>query len=257
LIAQKLEKLYTPLTEAKDEIRRRWADLGLRKKVEEYLGVLSPGMGDESRAFYCRTVLTPHREFHRFIALACEAGLTPVGAEYLDDCFNSLNPDKLGLVRMTFLKGRNRLDEPIFKRKMVTGGDINGKSFTSILTLWGENLVDFHHRSLRTFFPDLVPVNEYAWIRTHGTSPRAYYPANFARFICHGILFENFLVTNGELAFTRDVVIPAFETVTTSFGMKPLIVRLLPQESENDPSWTWYDTEMEHLVSREMLSTKN
>jgi len=172
--------------------------------------------------------------------------------EYLDDRFCNLNADKLGLVRMTFSKGTNHHGEPLFLRKMVTAGDIDGRLFKTIQTIWGENLVDFHHRVLRLSYPEVRPWNESSWFRTHGDSPNQFYPAHLARFICHGVMFENFLSNRHEEAFTRDVVLPAFERVCSRFGMKPLVIRLLPEESEDDPSWTWYEAGMEHPFIEEM-----
>jgi len=37
------DEIYTPLEEARDEIRRRWADRDLRRRVEEFLGGTPPG----------------------------------------------------------------------------------------------------------------------------------------------------------------------------------------------------------------------
>jgi hypothetical protein len=251
-----LDEIYTPLEEARDEIRQRWANQELRQKVEEFLGGVPPGVNSAPRAFLCRTIHTPNREFHRFIELASNTCLAPALNEYLDDRFCSLNPDKLGLIRMTFLRGHNRIGKPIFQRKMITDGNINLMPFTTIRTLWGENLIDFHHRILRNSFPSLVTENKSAWLHIHGVSAREFYPAHLARFICHGILFESFLETSDEFVFTKDVVLPALETVCSLFGMKPLIVRLIPEESENDPSWTWYEGEIHNLVTQELQTSQ-
>ena len=215
------DEIYTPLEEAQDEIRRRWADQNLRRRVEEFLGGTPPGASDEPRAFLFRTIHSPNREFHRFVELTRQVGIPVSAMEYLDDRFCNMNADKLGLVRMTFSKGTNHHGERLFRRRMVTAGDINGRVFTTIQTIWGENLVDFHHRALQLFYPDIKPLNESLWLRTHGDSPKQFYPAFFARFIGHGVMFESYLSTRNEEAFTRDVVLPAFEHVCSHFGMKP------------------------------------
>ena len=247
-----LDEIYTPLEEARNEIRQRWANQELRQKVEEFLGGEPPGVNSGPRAFFCRPVHTPNREFHRFIDLASDAYIAPALMEYLDDRFCSMNSDKLNLVRMTLLKGLNHRGEPIFQRKMITDSIPEGMPFTSIRTLWGENLVDFHHRSLRTLFPSLVTENESAWLHIQGVSAREFYPAHLARFICHGILFESFLETSDESVFTKDVVLPMFKTVCSLFDAKPLIVRLLPEESADDPSWTWYEGDIWNIVNKEL-----
>ncbi len=73
-----------------------------------------------------------------------------------------------------------------------------------------------------------------------------------AFFICHGILFENFLLKGDEGNFTREIAWPAIQRVTKHFGLKPLIVRLLPEESKADPYWCWYPGHLEEEVRRLM-----
>lgn len=249
-----LEDLYTPLEEAKIELQRRQEDHDLHRQVDEFLGGTSLGVGKEPRAFLCRTIQTPNREFFWFAKQAEAACLIPAAQEYLDDRFCSMNPDKLNIVRMTFYKGKNRHNEPIIRRITVRAGDKDGIPFSAIATPWGENLIAFHHKILRQFFPNIIPVNESAWYRANGGTPEKFYPAHFARFLCHGILFENYFATRHEAPFTRDVVLPAFESVCSRFGLKPLIVRLLPDELAGEPSWTWYDSEIENLVRQELSS---
>jgi hypothetical protein len=251
----KLESIYTPYEEAKVEILRRREDPDLRRMVEEFLGGPPPGRPDEPGAFLCRTVQTPNREFFRFMELASSIGLAPHAQEYLDDRFCSMNADKLGAVRMTFHHGINRRNEAVFRRCVIVAGNSwDGAPYQDLRTKWGENLVQFHHGLLRTFFAGLTLINESAWYRARGASPREFYPAHYARFICHGILLETYLETPQESPFIHEVVLPAFERVLSLFGRRPLIVPLLPPESAADPSWTWYDQEVERIVLGKLAS---
>jgi hypothetical protein len=223
--------------------------------VEEFLGGPPPGRPDEPGAFLCRTVQTPNREFFRFMELASSIGLAPHAQEYLDDRFCSMNADKLGAVRMTFHHGINRRNEAVFRRCVIVAGNSwDGAPYQDLRTKWGENLVQFHHGLLRTFFAGLTLINESAWYRARGASPREFYPAHYARFICHGILLETYLETPQESPFIHEVVLPAFERVLSLFGRRPLIVPLLPPESAADPSWTWYDQEVERIVLGKLAS---
>jgi len=250
-----LESIYTPLDEARTEILRRRGDLGLRRGVEDFLGGPPPGRPDEPGAFLCRTVQTPNREFFRFMELARSIGLAPHVQEYLDDRFCSMNADKLGAVRMTFHHGTNKRGEAIFRRCVIVAGNSwDGAPYTSLRTKWGENLVKFHHRLLQTLFAGVLPINESAWYRARGESPREFYPAHYARFLCHGVLLESYLETQRESPFNHEVVLPAFERVVSLFGLKPLIVPLLPRDSAAVPSWTWYDREVEEIVAGELAS---
>lgn len=246
------DEIYTPLEEAREEIHRRWADRELRRRVEDFLGGPPPGAGDRPCAFLSRTVPTPNREFHRYVELSARIGLPAVPLEYLEDRYCTLNPDKLGLVRMTFFRGHDHGGRPIFRRTMITNGDIAGKPFTTIRTLWDEPLASFHRRLLSRFFPEIAAASEARWLRRHGGVPREFYPAHFARFLCHGIFFETYLALPDEIDFDREVVFPSFAAVASRFGLHPLVVRLLPRESSEDPAWTWYGSEVEAIVEREL-----
>ena len=250
-----LESIYTPCDEARVEILRRREDLDLRREVEEFLGGPPPGRPEQPGAFLCRTVQTPNREFFRFMELARSIDLAPHAQEYLDDRFCSMNADKLGAVRMTFHHGLNKRGEAIFRRCVIVAGNSwDGAPYASLRTKWGENLVQFHHWLLRTFFAGLTPLNESAWYRARGESPREFYPAHYARFICHGVLLESYLETPRESPFIHEVVLPAFERVASLFGKKPLIVPLLPPGGAADPSWSWYDREVEKIVIGKLAS---
>ena len=63
---------------------------------------------------------------------------------------------------------------------------------------------------------------------------------------------KSFLETSDEFVFTKDVVLPMFKTVCSLFDAKPLIVRLLPEESADDPSWTWYEGDIWNIVNKEL-----
>lgn len=50
--------MYISLEEAKDEIWKRWNDVDLRRRVQEYIEELPEGFGQEPRAVYSSQLAT-------------------------------------------------------------------------------------------------------------------------------------------------------------------------------------------------------
>jgi hypothetical protein len=75
-------------------------------------------------------------------------------------------------------------------------------------------------------------------------------------FICHGVLFENFVTNVEEQRFAEEVVYPAFKEVEQLFGLKPLIVPLLPPHNASDKYWFCYSEEVEKEVLRCLANCK-
>jgi hypothetical protein len=246
-----IEEIYTPLEIAREEIRRRWNDLELRKNVEEFLGGAPFGTVSKPVAYLWRAVHTPNREFHRFIEQAKVIGLQPLALEAPHDRFCTMNPDKLGLLKLTFVTGTNIHGEPIIRRVKIADMNLSqGLPFISIKTLWGDSFVDVHHRLLKECFPEITPMNHSPWLFALGSSPKAYYPASFAMAIYHGVLFEDYIEGSHETPFIQDVICPTFEAVYSRFGIKPLIVPLAPENTSHYHSWAWYDPHVAKIFSQ-------
>lgn len=128
--------------------------------------------------------------------------------------------------------------------------------FADVRTLWGERLADFHHGLLSQSVSEIGRYDISPWYESHGEKAKEYYPYYLALFICHGILFENF-ITNGEDRFTKSVVFPAFKQVVDHFGIKPLIVPLVPHETASDIYWRCYPAELEEEVLRCLSKVKD
>ena len=75
---------------------------------------------------------------------------------------------------------------------------------------------------------------------TDGGEPGWFWPRLISLFVCDGILFENFHSDGHESEFTRRIIRPAFAEVEERYGVRPLIVPLLPITWERDPYWSWY-----------------
>lgn len=245
--------MYYDTQHAREELRKRRADLMLRRQVEVWLGAVPECLQGEPRAVLARQVATPNFEFHQFAEAARRSGLKAVCPEYRADKFSSRNPDKLALAKMTFHLGKGRKNgDRNTTHRVIDFHSWDGKPLNRIETLWGEPLLAFHHRLLASRCPGVEITDNTEWLRRMGGKPDLFWPRLFALFLCHGLLFENFHPEGHETTFTRDIIRPALAEVASRFGHAPLIVPLVPLERERDLYWSWYpdtlEPEVRHLV---------
>lgn len=241
--------MYTTLEEAKEEVWRRWNDAELRQRVLAFAAELPEVLLREPLAIIFRQLATPNFEFLRFSELAQEVDLNPLCLEYKSDKFCTRNPDKVFLGKMIFHNGTGRNGgSKTVSTKVIDFEDNDMKSFKEIKTVWKEEFIAFHHRIISQDLDHIQCKDNTAWFRKMGPKPSEYYHHFLSFFICHGILFENFLDDGDESVFTREIVRPAFHNISAHFGLKPLIVRLLPEETEADPYWCWYPGYLEAEV---------
>lgn len=234
-------EIYTTLSEAKEEIWRRWNDEQLRKKVKEYLGEEFPDVfGDAPKAAIFRFIATPNFEFRLFSDLAKMSGLNQVYVEFLEDKFCTRNQDKVSLGKMKFLYGKNER-----RKKIIDIQESENKKFSAINTLWGESLVDFHHRIFSTYGD--VCKFDVSKLKSNGEDTGEMYKKFLALFLCNGILFENYIEKDNsyEKQFTKNIVMPAVNELFKRFGLKPLIVPLLPFREEEFADWMWYENHLD------------
>jgi hypothetical protein len=245
--------IYTPLQEAKAELERRWNDPELRKRVEDYLGDNLPlPLRSEPRALCTFHVATSNWAFFHFWKASQEIDLRPLVFEYTDDLFVTTNFDKVSLGKMVFYHGRNDNNEMITSSEHIIDlcGKNEKKKIKDVETLWGESLVDFHHRALNTFYEGLEIYDGSEDYHKLGKNPKEYYKYIFAFYIRNGILFENYLLTSKEKKFTEEVLLPAFEFVWKKFGVKPLIVPLTPQNEADGKHWWCYPEYIKTLFGK-------
>ena len=199
-----------------------------------------------------RQITTPNTEFHHFLNSAKQANLAPVSLEYVEDKFVTANAYKLSCGKLAFYDRKNKNGETIFHYKTVIDFiKSDGKRFIEIKTLWGENFVDFHHRILGANLRKINIFDNCSWVKKKGRKPAEYYPYCLALFVCNGILFENFLIDNKEEKFTNEIVMPAFLKIKKYFGIKPLIVPLVPQNEASDKYWWCYPEYIEKEIIKE------
>lgn len=232
-----VNSIYTTLSDAKTEIWNRWNDEDLRKKVKDYLGEIPEVFRNEPRAAISRSIITPNQELFYFLDLAEHSNLKPLGLEGSEDKFCTKNYDKVSLGKLSFLSC-NDLNKSGYEKRNVGVIDMmecDGMRLCDIKTFWGEGLVKFHHRILESYGVDIEKFDDFMWFN-HSIGEGnvlEYYKKFFAIFVCHGILFDNFIVKRNEKSFTDDIIMTSFREVENLFGKKPLIVPLLPRDDDD------------------------
>ncbi len=247
-----IKEIYTPLSVAKKEIWRRWNDKELKKKVEDFLGGDLPDfLGEEPKAVLVRYVITPDIEYSYFMELVKETGLEPIAYEYSDDKLVASNSDKYHLCKLFVYNGEGKNGgSKIFTRRIIDFNKMEGKKINETTTLWGSNLVDFHHDLLEKCGGKKIKMSDFSgWFnKNKGKKGNDYYLKYFALFICHGILFENYLINEEENGFTSEKVIPGFMKLANQFGVRPLIVPLAPREDETYLYWWCYPEKVKKFL---------
>jgi hypothetical protein len=235
-----LKDIYTPLSEAREEVWRRWNDKGLQREVERFLEKDIPDFfRSEPRAVLAHHVATPNREATRFLNIARESGLDFVFAEYGEDKFTpQQNPDKYYLGRLMLYNEKGRKGgERVSGVNIVDFNANNGKRLNQVETLWGEGFVSFHHRIFQEVFSSSYLGNVHdisGWLKRHGGAAQFYYLHYLALFVCKGILVESFFADKREIDFIDEVVLPVVSKLKETFGVKPLIVPLFSVHSAKD-----------------------
>lgn len=231
--------LYTSIEEAREEIWRRWNDEELKKKVLEYLGGDVPEFFLKSpMSVLARNIATPMNETVRFLEVSTDLGVSPIVLEYAKDTFTTENLAKYYLGKIMFSFGKSLRGE---KREMsydiVDFAKAQEKPLDSIPTAYGENLLNLHHQffSYSGLDGKIQTFDMSEWCKRRGKGSAEYFYEDFlSLFVCFGVLCENFLLDGSERKLTINVVFPSFRKVCDRFGVKPLVIRLIPKEKESD-----------------------
>lgn len=247
-----IKEIYTPLSVAKKEIWKRWNDKELRKKVEDFLGGDVPEvLQKKPRATLVRHVATPNIELSYFLDLAKEINLNPIYLEYSKDRFVAKNKNKYYICKFYIYNGKGKKwGDKVHTVKIVDFNTSEGKKFINIKTLWGERFIDFHHRILNIFSPEIRTFDISNWLNKRGLKSDIFYTHYLSLFVCHGVLFENFLNSGKEKEFTVKIVLPSLKRIENIFGIKPLIVPLDPIEDEANLYWYYYPQKIKMILDK-------
>lgn len=197
-------------------------------------------------AVILRNVLTPNFEIMRFVSLATEMGFHPLMLEFYADKYVVINAAKACLGQMSFSYAGGVEIEDCPSVRVVDPDQYNGRPFSTVKTLSGEGLIGFHHDLVNetTLRGKIDHYDASGWIAAQGGKAAVYYEAVFRLFIAHAVLFESYLNKGRDQAFTEKIVFPAFDAAVRHEGVKPLICRLDPPDSEGSESWYNFPTEL-------------
>ncbi len=246
--------VYTPLSEALRLLDERQKDKELMVKVEKLLkGDIPEVLKNKKCGVQFRQIATPNNDAKNFLKITEGFNLVPLFFEYHNDKFSSNNHFKRSLGQL-HIQGRiNKKDEyQIEKITIMDFNKHNGKRLKEVITYWNEPIIDFHRKLFGVC--NLNNQNFYdmsEWVKKHGAKPENYYKQFFLLFICFGILFENFPTAGEDKNFSKEIILPAFESVLGLVGIKPLIVPIPPMDMENDDYWILY-----HPVIKSALNIK-
>ena len=251
--------MLSPL-EAIQEIERRRRDPELRRKVEEYLGGDIPDYFRDGPVLYlARHIATPNFETLRFKYLMEPLGMKAVVSQDTKDLFVSSNQSKRALGKLSICQGVSQKDGMLNERfqniSIVDFNAENGKPFGAIKTLWGEGLVDFHSRLFSKLMNDKIEnPDDAAWIDRHHRGNLLEHYKNFlALFVTHGILFEDYVMEDKhEVKFVKNILRPACRFIEKKFGVRPIIVPLVPKTFESNRFWISYPKEVMDIVQESM-----
>jgi hypothetical protein len=247
-----IEDTYTTLKDVKEELKKRWNDKGLKEKIEGFIGGDIPDfLCDSPKACLVRHISTPNFEFFKFKELVDDLGIDYILTDFVEDRFSSQNSSKYHVARIFFDGGKGKKGGRKIESKMLIDFNKAGnKELNKIKTINDEFLVDFHHNMLISEIPETKSrIKDLSkWLKKRGDHPKDFYVHFLALFIMNGILFENYLLNDEEKEITENIILPAIEKLHKIFNLKPLIVRLLPKDSENDPRWFYYTDSFKKYV---------
>lgn len=253
------EFIYTPLDVALKELEERTKDVGLKSLIEKSINTDLPQvLFDKKCAVVFRQLTTPNYEMRRFINLVdTTEDLTPLFWEYKKDKFTDNNEWKYHLAKLSFYGGRGKKGgEKISHVRVVDFNLFRGKMISEVNTLWNQSLVEFHHELFKAAFsgkeinPEFFDASD--WFAMSGGNAKDYYENFLKIFVCHAVLFENFMLDEKEFEFTKDIFLPAFLGVIEKFGKKPLIIALEPTELESHKFWMCHPMETQAMVENKM-----
>lgn len=247
--------VYTPMSEALRLLEERRNNPELMAKVEKlFTGEIpEPLKKEKMYGVQARQIATPNYDTCWFLELTKSNGLTPVFLEYYDDKFTSNNDFKYSLGILRIHEKINKKGEDIEEKiNIVNFSKDDGKKIKDISTISGESLTNFHHNLFKALNLQIDEKSFYdnsIWFNKMGGKASSYYYNFLLLFICHGILFENFLFEDGK-DFTKKIFLPSLEKVSIATGMKPLIVPIPPMDNEDDSHWFSYNKIIKEYIKK-------
>ncbi|MFA5871230.1 MAG: hypothetical protein WC858_00755 [Parcubacteria group bacterium] len=256
-LLDELENIYTPINQISQELRERRKNKKLLINVKKNLGYIPACFLGSPKLVLNRCIAGYDNEAIKFLQTADMMGLEPLHIVYSKDKLYTVNKDNSSRCKL-IIPDLRKESKTNFKKIIIANSKRYEKhSLKKINTIWGENLVNFHHNLLRYYSRKSViyDASRSRWLKLNDTNVRHYYEYFLNFFMYHGVLFEVFLLDKGEREFTLNVVLPTFKKAKKKYGMKPLIIKAFSErESLDDYWWSYPKNIIKHLPNK---STQN
>jgi hypothetical protein len=241
------EDVYFELDEAIKILEERKKDKKLHNKIKEYFGDDLLEFGVENKNFACisKYITTPNNETKYFLNKVFKNKLHPVFLEYSGK-FVAKNKDKYYLTKLYFCEGENKNSEEIYTSNTVVNfNEEEGNKICDVKTSDGRYLIDVHRNAMGNLLSDhkhrLILIED--WFDKMQKKYEYAYVPFLSIFLKDAILFENYLPEDKEeCKFLEKRFKPAFDIIKEQFGVRPLIVPIVPQKEEMDRKWYAYDS---------------
>jgi hypothetical protein len=244
---ENISYFYTPIDEAVKELHQRRKSPGLLNKVRSEISLPSEleVLFERPHLVFFRQVLTPLNETLVFFELAKKYKLTPFVIEYYKDKFVSTgNQFKRGLGKLPIYQFTTPGGTEVFEYKTIV--DFNshvGHELGTVVTKNGGSLIKVHHDlffKTQNIQPMVISRDGSNWFKRFENS-HEYYQHFLKLFLRDNILFETFLEDGPEYDLTYNTVKPAFDTIHSGYGMKPLITMATYEDKlEDDSTLNYY-----------------
>jgi len=232
---------YFSLDEARGEIKKRWNDTELRKKIEKLCGdYLFTDLIDGPKSVLCRSIASPDNGLNFFIDCCHYLNLKPLVIEYSEDKYVVINEEKRGLTKLRITDangGKEFID-------IVDSNKEQGKKMSEVVTnelCQHRKLIDFHHDLFKVHYKNLLLKNYSDWFHQFN-NPGEYYFYYLLNFVAHGVYFEVFDMTDSdrEKSFVNQNVIQNIKKIKNLTGLDPLVVKLYPDNQTEEEDFYWF-----------------
>lgn len=237
-MTEKINNIYVSLDEAREEIKKRWHDVELRKKIEAELGdKFWPEFQIKPRCLSWNAISSPDNGFTFFYQCSKYINVEPLFFEFIGDIYISHNEMKKNLGRLHVQLENN-------EKATINIMDLhrwNKKEISEIITKTGQSLVDFHHELFKQSGYDIEIKDKTDWTEKIG-NPSQWYYQYLLHFVAHGVLFEAYLSDGDERddKFFEEIVRPNIERIKQELGLLPLIVKLYPEQQSEEEDFYWW-----------------
>ena len=239
---------YTSQEHALAELQRRQE---MVKDDKELLSIIKPipemqRLFERPHLIFFRQVATPNYETINFLKLANKLEIEPCIIEYTEDKFVSThNEYKRGLGKLPLFQFTDRnKDDAVRYTTVLDFNSSVGKHIAEVRTTTGQSLRELHHDLFDVVTgvkASDIAIDASSWFSIFNSAAKDYYYPFLSLFVKHNILAEIFLELDPhERRFTETVVRPAYKAVTSTFGVKPLVLNYLPSHEQTRRFWNCY-----------------